>query len=245
MKPFLYWFLGERAGRVTVGLWAWLVGQPIEAGDRRAVAIAQQSVDDVAGAVEAMTKAVSQQYAALQQADALFETMQAQQRDLEHQAERLVQSDDESTALAVLAELEVIEAALPQIEAQVEAARRNFTSGKAQLSEKQRQLKQMKLQQKVDASLQRVTAALEQASALSGLSSDSAVNTFTTAHDAVNRRAVAASAQSEMQSLGQEAQRKTAQLKAADRLKALKAKMAEPSSETSSTSPGAPRRSPL
>jgi len=229
MKSTLYWLLGERGGRVTVGLWAWLVGRPVEAGDARTVAIAQQSVDDVAEVVEALTKAVAQQYSALQQADTLFESMRSQQHDLEEQAERLVQRGKEAAALAALAELEVIDASLPQIEAQVQAARSNFETGKQNLSEKQRHLQQMKLQQKVDASLQRVTTALEQANALSGLRSESATSTFEAAQSAVSRRAMTASSQAAMQSLGKEAQRKTNQLKASDRLATLKAKVARTS----------------
>ena len=137
MKSFLYWLLGDRGGRVTVGLWAWLMGQPIEAGDARTVAIAQQSVDDVATAVETLTEAVAQQYAALQQADALLDKMQTQHQQLEQQAEQLVRSGDEAAALTVLAELEVIDAALPQISDQVQAARSNFEAGKQNLSDRQ------------------------------------------------------------------------------------------------------------
>ncbi|MEO1521810.1 MAG: PspA/IM30 family protein [Cyanobacteria bacterium J06633_2] len=222
MKPFLYWLLGEKAGRIVVGSWAWLLGQSIDAGDARTVAIAQQSVDDVAENVDQLTAAVAQQHSALQQAQKLLITMQSQAESLNQQAMKLVQHGDDHAALSILGELDIIEASIPQLEVQVNTAQRNFEAGREQLREQQRQLQQMKTQQKVSASLQKVTAALEKANALSGLSSDRAIQTFETARDAIDRKSIEATSHMELQSLGREVQRKTNQLNAADRLAALK-----------------------
>lgn len=225
MKSFLYWLLGDRAGRIVVGSWAWLIGQPLEAGDGRTVAIAQQSLDDIADNVEKLTEAVAQQYSALQQAEKLLTAMQSQAQSLDQQAVQLVQHGEDNAALTVLGELEVIEASIPQLEAQVSTAQHNFEEGKQRLTEQQRQLQQMKMQQKVSASLQKVTAALEKANALSGLSSESAMHTFEAAQDAIGRKSIAATSRMELQSLGNEVQRKTNHLKAADRLADLKARV--------------------
>ncbi|WP_346289671.1 PspA/IM30 family protein [Sphaerothrix gracilis] len=222
MKKFMYWLLGDKGGRIAVGSWAWLIGQPLEVGGAQTVAIAQQSLDDIAENVEKLTEAVARQYAALQQAEKLLAEMQSQAQNLDQQAVQLVQHGEDEAALTLLGELEVIETTLPQLQAQVKTAQQNFEVGKQRLVEQQRQLQQMKTQQKVSASLQKVTAALEQANALSGLSSESAVSLFETARDAIDRRSITANSQRQLQSFGQEAQRKTHQLKAADRLAALK-----------------------
>ncbi|MEB3359604.1 MAG: PspA/IM30 family protein [Synechococcales bacterium] len=225
MKPFLYWLFGEKAGRILVGSWAWLMGQPLDAGDARTVAIAQQSLDDVADNVERLTEAVAQQFAALQQAEKLLTEMQSQAQSLDRQAAQLVQNGEDDAALTVLGELEVIEQTIPQLETHVSTAQKNFEAGRQHLLEQQRQLQQMKTQQKVSASLQRVTVALQQANALSGLSSESAVHTFEAAQDAIGRQSITATAHMDLQSLGKEAQRKTNQLKAAERLAALKSQV--------------------
>lgn len=47
MKSFIYWLMGDQAGRVVVDSWRWLWGLPVEAGGRVAVAVAQESLQSM------------------------------------------------------------------------------------------------------------------------------------------------------------------------------------------------------
>lgn len=224
MKKFLYWLLGDRAGRITVGTFNWLMGQPIEKGDAQAVAIGREALIDIEENVHQMTSAVAEQQAALAAATNLFDDMQRQSAHLQSQAQQLVDAGAEDDALTVLGELEVVDASLPQLEQQVKSAQANFENSKANLQEMQRSLKQMQAQQKVTASMEKVTAALSKANALSGPSSNSAQSTLSEAHDAVKRRSLVETARAELGASANSATRKTNELSAAARLAALKAK---------------------
>jgi phage shock protein A len=225
MKGFLYWLLGDRGGSIVVGTWNWLIGGPIEKGDAQTVAIAQQSLEDIGEKVIKMTNAVSHQYAALQQAKELLAQMQSNAASLAEQSEQLVRSGYDNDALSVLGELEVIEASMPPLEAQVTTASKNFEDSKLALGEMQRQLNQMKTQQKISASMQKVTAALEEANSLSGISSDKAINVFEASQNAIKNRAITETAKLELSSFGKSATRKTNEISAAQRLAALKQKV--------------------
>lgn len=225
MKVFLYWLLGDRGGSIVVGTWNWLIGGPIEKGNAQTVAIAQQSLDDISKKVEKMTNAVSHQYAALQQAKELLAQMESNAISLAEQSEQLVRNGYDNDALSVLGELEVVEASIPPLEAQVKTASKNFEDCKLALEEMQRQLNQMKTQQKISASMQKVTAALEEANTLSGISSDRAINVFEASQSAIKNRTITETAKLELSSLGKSATRKTNEISAAQRLAALKQKV--------------------
>jgi phage shock protein A len=231
LKSFLYWLLGDRAGRIAVGTVSWLIGKPIEKGDAKAIAIGREVLVDIEANVHQMTSAVAEQGAALAAATNLFNDMQAQSTQLQKQAEQLVTAGAEDEALSVLGELEVVETSLPQLKRQVDSAQASFENSKANLMEMQRSLKQMQAQQKVAASMEKVTAALSKANALSGVSSNSAKSTLDDVHSAVKQRSLVETAKAELGASANSATRKTNELNAAARLAALKAKTQLPLSE--------------
>jgi phage shock protein A len=224
VKSFLYWLLGDRGGRIVVGTWSWLLGQPIEKGDAKTISIAREALVDIEENVNQLTSAVAEQQAALASAQELYHDMQRQSEQLQRQAEQLVQAGEENAALDVLSELEIASQALPQLKQQVEVAQSNFEASKANLVDMQRSLRQMQAQQKYAASMEKVTAALSKANALSAPSSNSAKATLDEAHDAVKRRSALETAKSELNAQGSATNRKINELSAADRLAALKAK---------------------
>lgn len=230
MKTFLYWLLGDRAGRVAMGTISWLIGQPIEKGDAKAVAIGREALVDIEQNVHLMTSAVAEQQAALAQATNLYNDMQQQSLRLQSQAEQLVAAGAEDDALTVLSELEVVESSLPQLKQQCEVAEANFENSKDNLIEMQRSLKQMQAQQKVAASMEKVTAALSKANALSGVSSNSAKSTLEDVHSAVKQRSLVETAKAQLGASANSATRKTNELSAAARLAELKAKAQLPPS---------------
>jgi phage shock protein A len=44
MRNFLYWFMGDRAGRVIIASWNWLWGQPVQQGGKLSVEVAQAAI---------------------------------------------------------------------------------------------------------------------------------------------------------------------------------------------------------
>lgn len=68
MKKFIYWLMGEKAGRAIVGTWNWLWGLPVESGGKIAVETAEEALRDMQASVQKLSEAVATQVAAYQRA---------------------------------------------------------------------------------------------------------------------------------------------------------------------------------
>jgi phage shock protein A len=216
----------NRAWTVVRATWNWLWGKPIDAGGEIAAQIGEDSIDDVAAAVQKFTESVGLQQAALAEAVRLYEETSQRVVLLGQQAEQLVAAGNDDAALEVLAEQDVIDDYVPQLEGQVRFAEQNLAEGKARLREAQLELRKMQAQQKMGASTMRVTQALEQANQAAGIDSQSAMRRFEKSQEAIQRRNIKAQAVSEVQGEQKSVSRAIKNLNAQERLAKLKAEKA-------------------
>jgi phage shock protein A len=216
----------NRAWTVVRATWNWLWGKPIDTGGEIAAQIGEDSIDDVAAAVQKFTESVGLQQAALAEAVRLHEETSQRVVILGQQAEQLVAADNDDAALEVLAEQDVIDDYVPQLESQVRFAEQNLAEGKARLREAQLELRKMQAQQKMGASTMRVTQALEQANQAAGIDSQSAMRRFEKSQEAIQRRNIKAQAVSEVQGEQKSVSRAIKNLNAQERLAKLKAEQA-------------------
>jgi phage shock protein A len=216
----------NRAWTVVRATWNWLWGKPIDAGGEIAAQIGEDSIDDVAAAVQKFTESVGLQQAALAEAVRLYEETSQRVVLLGQQAEQLVAAGNDDAALELLAEQDVIDDYVPQLESQVRFAEQNLAEGKARLREAQLELRKMQAQQKMGASTMRVTQALEQANQAAGIDSQSAMRRFEKSQEAIQRRNIKAQAVSEVQGEQKSVSRAIKNLNAQERLAKLKAEKA-------------------
>ncbi len=216
----------NRAWTVVRATWNWLWGRPIDAGGEIAVQVAEDSIDDVAAAVQRLTESVGLQRAALAEAVQLHEETSHRIDTLGEQAAQLVAAGNDDAALEVLAEQDVIDDYLPQLDNQVRFAEQNLAEGKTRLREAQLELRKMQAQQKMGASTMRVTQALEEANQAAGIDSQSAMRRFEKSQEAIQRRNIKAQSISEVQGEQKDVSRAIKNLNAQDRLAKLKAERA-------------------
>ena len=139
---------------------------------------------------------------------------------------KLVEAGDDNGALELLAEQDVMDDYLPQLQNQVEFAQQNLSEGKRRLREAQLELKKMQAQQRMSESTMRVTQALEEANQASGIDSQAAMRRFEKSQAAIQRRNAQAQAISDVQESLKGTARTLKNLSVQERLAKLKAQKA-------------------
>ncbi|MGF1603828.1 MAG: PspA/IM30 family protein [Thermosynechococcaceae cyanobacterium] len=216
----------NRSQVVIRATWNWLWGMPMDAGGEISAQIGADSVDDLAASFQKLADSVGLQKAALAEAFRLHEETAQHVKSLGEQAEQLVAAGEDDAALQILAEQDVLEEYLPQLEEQVQYAKQNLAEGTARMKEVQLELRKMQAQQKMGASTMRVTQALERANQAAGIDSQAAMRRFEQSQAAIQHRHVKAQATSEVQGELKGTSRAIKALNAQDRLAKLKAKQA-------------------
>ena len=161
MKKFVYWLMGDRAGRVVVGSWNWLWGRPVEAGGKVAVAVAEESLVSMQESVHKLAKAVAMQVGAYERAQSKYQQKIQELKNFEQQA-RLAQrmGKDDAARLSMSRAIQ-IEKLLPSLEQQVQQAAAFVGSSKDKLNRERIKLEQYKSDMQNIKDLAEVNAALE------------------------------------------------------------------------------------
>jgi phage shock protein A len=144
MKQFIYWLMGEKAGRTIVGAWNWLWGIPVESGGKVAVAVAEASLQDMQVSVQKLAQAVAMQVGSYERAKKKYEDKANELRQFEQQALVAQRSGNEDAARLAMARVIQIEQLLPQLEVQVKQAEGFVTASKEKLNRERLKLEQYK-----------------------------------------------------------------------------------------------------
>ena len=86
VKKFVYWLMGDRAGRLVVGTWNWLWGRPVESGGKVAVAVAEESLASMQESVHKLAKAVAMQVGSYERAQSKYQQKIEELKTYEQQA---------------------------------------------------------------------------------------------------------------------------------------------------------------
>jgi phage shock protein A len=145
MKKFIYWLMGERAGRVTVSIWNWLWGiTASDASEGKAVAIAEESVQTMQASVQKLAEAVSNQVSSYNRARQRYEDKRLEKAQLEHQAAIAQRQGDQESARLAMAKVIRIEQLLSQLEVQLQEAEQFVMASRERLHREQLKLEQYK-----------------------------------------------------------------------------------------------------
>jgi phage shock protein A len=189
MKKVLYWLVGEKAGRVIVGGWNWLLGIPVESGGRVSVEVAEESLRSMQESVQKLAAAVATQVAAYERAKQKYQAKVKEMQVFENQAMTAQRNGNEEAARLAMSKVIQTEQILPQLESQVLQAEKFVNASKDKLKRERQKLEEYKTDLSNMKDLQEINQALGAITKVNdSLSIDSARSQFEQAKGAVERR---------------------------------------------------------
>ncbi|MDJ0556650.1 MAG: PspA/IM30 family protein [Microcoleaceae cyanobacterium MO_207.B10] len=189
MKKFLYWLMGEKAGRAMVGTWNWLWGIPVESGGRVSVEVAEESLRSMQESVQKLATAVATQVSAYERAKQKYEAKVKEMQTFENQAMMAQRNGNEEAARLAMSKVIQTEQILPQLEAQVLQAEKYVEVSKDKLRRERQKLEEYRTDLGNMKDMQEINKALgEMAKVNNNLNIDSARSQFEQAKSAVERR---------------------------------------------------------
>ncbi|MGF1494529.1 MAG: PspA/IM30 family protein [Microcoleaceae cyanobacterium] len=119
MKQFIYWLMGERAGKVTLDAWDWLLGRSPEAEAPDRIAEAEATLTSIQASVQQLSQAVTKQKSAYNRIKQKYAVKVQERENLEQQTIVAQEKGDESAARLTMARVMKLEEFLPQLQEQV------------------------------------------------------------------------------------------------------------------------------
>ncbi|KST68595.1 PspA/IM30 family protein [Mastigocoleus testarum] len=199
MKKFIYWLMGDKAGRVTISIWNWLWGLPVESGGKVAVAVAEESLQSMQESVQKLAQAVAAQEGAYKRAKQKYEDKVKELQTFERQALTAKKQSNEEAARMAMTRVVQVEQILPKLEEMVKQAENAVTASKDKLKRERIKLEAYKTEMQNMKDMSEVNAALEQIAKVNNeFDIGSAKNQFEAAKSAVERRNLSAEALAEL-----------------------------------------------
>ncbi len=144
-KKFIYWLLGETAGRTLVGTWKWAWGLPVEPGGKIAQKVAQESLQSMQESVAQLTQGVSKVVAGYKLTQERYDKKQKEFQEAEQQAELAYRRGDEEAARLLITKAIAIEKIMPQLKQQVEQAKQIATAATEKLKKEKEKIQAYQL----------------------------------------------------------------------------------------------------
>jgi phage shock protein A len=145
LKKFIYWLLGETAGRTLVGTWKWIWGLPVESGGKIAQKVAQESFQSMQESIAQLTEGVSKVVAGYKLTQDRYDKKQQELQQTEQQAESAYRRGDEEAARLLITKAIAIEKIMPQLKQQVEQAKQIATTATEKVQKEKEKIQAYKL----------------------------------------------------------------------------------------------------
>ncbi|MEL7035631.1 MAG: PspA/IM30 family protein [Cyanobacteria bacterium J06592_8] len=163
MKQFIYWLMGERAGRVTISTWNWLWGIPNESAESQiSLETAEESLQLMRESIKKLEAAVLNQRSTYERALQKYREKQAEIATLEQEAVTAQDNGDEYQTRLAMAKVIQIEKILPQLEQQVQRAENYLNLSQEQLNQERIKLETYQTDLANLRDMQEINAALDQ-----------------------------------------------------------------------------------
>ncbi len=189
MKKFIYWIMGDKAGRTIVGVWNWLWGMPVEQGGKVAVAVAEESLHAMQESVQKLATAVATQDGAYKRAKQKYESKVKELQTFEQQALIAQSAGHEEAARMAMTKVIQTEQILPQLDEMVKQAEKAVTAAKEKLNRERLKLESYKTDMQNMKDLSEVNEALGLIAKVNNeFDIGSAKSQFEAAKNAVERR---------------------------------------------------------
>jgi phage shock protein A len=198
-KQIVYWFMGDRAGRVIVGIWHWLWGIPIEPGGKIAEEVAQEAIYAMQQSVLQLTQSVAALIASYQRAKEKYQSKEKEFHHAEQQAMLAQRMGNEVAARLAMSKAILIERLLPPLQERVQQAEKVVQAAKEKLQQEQEKLETYKVQMQNLKDISEVHEALAAIARTNNtLNIDSARSQFESAQSAIEKRYLRTNAQLEV-----------------------------------------------
>jgi phage shock protein A len=147
-KEFIYWLMGDRAGKATVDTWDWLWGRelpddnPSPTNPQTAFATAEKSLELMRQSVEKLSAAVAQQTASYRDVKQKYDRKLQEVKDLEKIALKAEKEGREHDARLAIVKTIQLEKLLAQLDEQVKQAEQYVIASQNKLTQEQLRLEQ-------------------------------------------------------------------------------------------------------
>lgn len=163
MKDFIYWLMGERAGRVTISTWKWLWGISNESAEPEfSLEMAEESLQLMRESIQKLEAAVLSQRDTYERAVQKYREKQAEITALEEEAVTAQDNGDEYQTRLAMSKAIQIEKILPQLEQQVQRAENYLNLSQEQLNQERIKLETYQTDLANLRDMQEINAALDQ-----------------------------------------------------------------------------------
>jgi phage shock protein A len=198
-KKFIYWLLGETAGRTLVGTWKWIWGLPVESGGKVAHKVARESLRSMQESVLQLTEKVSKVVAAYRLAKEKYYQKEKELQEAEKQAEIAYRQGDEEAARSLIAKAISLEKIMPQLKQRVDKAQEISLAAKEKLKQEKEKLQAYQLDMANLKVLSELNDTMAQINDITTeLDLDSARSQFTDAQNSIEERYVWETAKAEL-----------------------------------------------
>jgi phage shock protein A len=162
VKGFIYWLMGDRAGKVTISAWNWLWGiAETEERPPDSLEVAEASLRTMQETVKQLAQVVSTQMEVYRRAKQRYEAKVREMQQLEQKAIAAQENGDVAGARLAMSNLIQIETILPQLEERVRQAENYVNLSQAKLNQERLQLETAKMELDNLKDLQEINEALE------------------------------------------------------------------------------------
>lgn len=189
MKKFIYWLMGENAGKITVNTWNWLLGIPAESGGNMPEEAARESLRTMQESVEKLAQAVSIQVAAYERTKEKYKAKLTELQGLENEAMMAQRNGNQEAARLAMSKAIQVEQLMPMLEEQVKQAEEYVNASQDKLNREQMKLEAYKIELQNMQDMAEVNEALLSIAEVNNkFNIDSARSQFEAAKEAIQQR---------------------------------------------------------
>lgn len=146
MRKFVYWFLGDTAGRVLTAWWRWFWGKSISQGNTVTLEAARESLTAMQASVSHLTVSVSQVAAVYSQAQEKFLKHNQDYDEANAQAALALKEGNEAAARLAVTRAITLEKALPSLAKMAQQSQELLHHAKQDLQNEQEKLEACRLE---------------------------------------------------------------------------------------------------
>lgn len=160
MKKIFYGLVGDKAGRIVIGTWNWLLGIPVESGGNIAVGVAKESLESMEESIAELTKSVAEIMSAYEVVKTEYELKKQEFKEAENQAILAYQKGNEPAARLSMSKAISLEKLLPKIAVKVEQTEKVVKLSQEKLRKEKEKLELYKLEMQNLKSLHKINESL-------------------------------------------------------------------------------------
>lgn len=164
-QDFVYWLMGDRAGKATIAVWEWLWGKEVaipQPSQEETLAVAERALELMTQSVASLSAAVNQQASSYKKLQLQYDAKAKEIANLEREAAIAAKAGREREARLTLAQVIQQEQLLALLHTQVDRAEASLISSQNRLTQEQLEIERYRTEIQNTRDLARVNVALQE-----------------------------------------------------------------------------------